>query len=98
MADLTSTRHRQYSQNAGTDIMRRTAITPGPHWKPTYARDVVVYDINTAEMIRINQEFIDAGAADDNESPLCFAVHNGIACRRAAMIGERFCREGQGDA
>ncbi len=45
----------------------------------------------------LNAEYIAAGAADDHETPLCFAVHDQIPCRRLARKGTRFCYLGRGD-
>ena len=45
----------------------------------------------------LNDEYIKAGAADDHERPLCWAVHNGIACRRPVRRGTKYCWEGKGD-
>lgn len=42
----------------------------------------------------VNQEYIDAGAALDVERPLCFALHDGIPCRRLVRVGRNYCYKG----
>lgn len=92
MADLTSTRFRQYD-NAGTAKWRATPIEPNKI-KSGYAELELEHPDHA-----LNQEYINAGAADDRERPLCWAIHNGIPCRRPVtwMEGARYCWQGRGD-
>ncbi len=45
----------------------------------------------------LNQEYIDAGAADDHDRPLCFAVHDGEICHLIVRRGSKYCWKGRGD-
>ena len=47
----------------------------------------------------INQEYIDAGASLDRWRSLCFAVHDGVPCRRPVTWreGSEYCNKGRGD-
>jgi len=87
MADTISTQFRKY--NAGAK-WRNTPI--GTKSKIDYSKMVQFHPDNA-----LNQEYIDAGAADDRERPLCWAVHSGVVCRRPARKGARFCWKGRGD-
>ena len=47
----------------------------------------------------LNQEYINAGAARDTWRSLCFAVHDGVPCRRPVTWreGSEYCNKGRGD-
>ena len=78
--------------SAGTDKWRATPINPSRS-KIDYS---VLMEFEHPDHA-LNQEYMDAGAADDRERPLCFGVHSGIICRRLAKRRSRFCYLGRGD-
>lgn len=47
----------------------------------------------------VNNEYIKAGAADDRIRSLCFAVHDGVPCRRPVTWRKDslYCNKGRGD-
>jgi len=45
----------------------------------------------------LNQKYLDAGAGDDHERPLCVAIHDGEICKRPSRRGARYCYVGRGD-
>ncbi len=91
MADLITDTFRKYQEDgsskaSGTSITitkSKTDYSSERGWHPDDA---------------VNQEYIDAGAAKDCERPLCWSVHNGVACRRPVKRGTRYCWKGRGDA
>lgn len=47
--------------------------------------------------LAVNQEYIDAGAADDKDTPLCYGLRDGKPCRNLAAPGKEFCQECDSD-
>lgn len=40
-----------------------------------------------------NQEYIDAGAADDKDTPLCWGIPQGKPCLNVVIPGTDFCQD-----
>lgn len=40
-----------------------------------------------------NQAYIDAGAADDKDTPLCWGLPDGKPCRNMVIPGTDFCQD-----
>ena len=76
------------SISTGTELWRNTPLKPS-YLKSGLAESELYHPDNA-----LNQEYLDAGAADDREAPLCFAVHNGLVCRRPAQKGTLYCWAG----
>ena len=76
------------SISTGTELWRNTPLKPS-YLKSGLAESELYHPDNA-----LNQEYLDAGAADDYKAPLCFAVHNGLVCRRPAQKGTLYCRAG----
>ncbi len=92
MADLISDTFRKYQED-GSSRAPGTAISIGNSKSKTdYSSERGWHPDNA-----VNQEFIDAGAAKDHERPLCWSVHNGVACRRPVKRGTRYCWKGRED-
>jgi hypothetical protein len=93
MADLTTDTFRKYQED-GSSRAPGTAITLAKsRIKTDYSSERGWHPDNP-----INEEYIAAGAAKDHDRPLCWAVHDGIVCRRPVRRGRHYCREGRGDA
>ena len=77
--------------SSGTELWRNTPLKPSS-LKSGYAESELYHPDNA-----VNQEFIKAGAADDHDWPLCFAVHDGEICQLIVRRGSRYCWKGRGD-
>lgn len=86
--------HRNYPESAGSDKMRRTPIQPrrsysdpGNQLAPPWMTPI----------LNLNQEYIDAGAAADKDTPLCWGIPRGKPCRNMALPGGDFCQDCEDD-
>jgi hypothetical protein len=79
---------RQYPESPGAKKWRATPISSGKK-----KMDYSSLERSHPDDV-LNQEYIDAGAAKDHERPLCFALHDGIPCRKLVVRGRRYCRKG----
>lgn len=92
MTDHTSATFRNYD-TAGTDKWRATPLK----FRKSKTDFSTVTGFEHPDDA-LNREYLAAGAADDQRRPLCWAVHDGIACRRPVTWkkGARYCWEGRG--
>lgn len=85
--------NRKYPDNPGADKWRATPI------RITKSKT----DYSSMEKDHpddpLNNEYIRAGAALDCIRPLCFAVHDGVICKRPVTWreGSKYCNKGRGD-
>ena len=90
MADLITDTFRKYKETGkGKWPGKAISLTKS---KTDYSKQFTYHPDDA-----LNQEYLDAGAADDRDRPLCFAVHRGEVCKRLVRRGTRYCWEGKGD-
>ncbi len=82
--------HRNYPETAGSDKMRRTPIQPRRSYSDPGIDRVPPWMTPT---LNLNQEYIDAGAAADKDTPLCWGTPGRIACRKMAQPDSKLCEE-----